>query len=114
VRDGDDGHVEDGRVPGDYLLHLGGIDVLPAENVRTGILLVLSVDREYQGRGIGQWVVRFLMAPAVRAIESAVPFFVKLGYRSVYRTKGRRYWTAVMVSKKLERLARAMKHIADR
>lgn len=78
-------------------------------NVRSGILNVLSVDRKYQGRGFGQWIVGYLMPPAVRAIESAEGFFRRQGFVPVFRTQGHRHVVVVMVSERVRRFARTWK-----
>lgn len=78
-------------------------------NVRSGVLNVLSVDSRFQGRGIGQWIVAYLMPPAVRAIDSAEAFFERQGFTSVFRSQGHKHLVVVMVSERLRRFSRMWK-----
>ncbi len=56
-------------------------------NPHLGILLALNVRTEHRAHGLGAAIVNFLMPNFVRALESKVPWFEKLGYRSVGKLK---------------------------
>lgn len=69
-------------------------------------LLVLCVIPSHRKSGLGSAIVRFLKCNWVRALESAVPFFTRLGYVSVGAIKkGRTLRTQVMVRQDLIGLA---------
>lgn len=52
-------------------------------NPHYGILLALNVRPEHRSHGLGAAIVRFLVPNFVRALESKVPWFEKLGYRPI-------------------------------
>lgn len=95
------------REGGAFVFRLGGNDVAVAlVKPRHGVLLALSVARAAQGRGVGRFALLFLVPNWVRAVESAVPFFERLGYVCVGAPKqGRRLVTRVMVRSELRSLA---------
>lgn len=75
-------------------------------NPRYGILLALNVRPEHRAHGLGAAIVNFLMPNFVRALESKVPWFEKLGYVSVGKLKrGIRLNTQVMARGALFTLA---------
>jgi GNAT superfamily N-acetyltransferase len=77
-----------------------------AINTRKNVLLVLNVHPKYRGRRLGQHIVEFIKPNFVRAVESAVPWFERLGYVSVGIWKmGRSLRTRVMVRSSLRTLA---------
>lgn len=75
-------------------------------NARLGVLLVLCVMPAWRGKGVGQHIVRYLQPSFVRAVESAVPFFERLGYTGVGAWKqGKRLRTRILIRSTLRGLA---------
>jgi GNAT superfamily N-acetyltransferase len=71
-------------------------------NPRLGVLQVLNVAKEFRSKGVGDAVLKFLKPNFVRAIESAVAWFERRGYKPLGKWKqGRRYRTRVMVRENL-------------
>jgi GNAT superfamily N-acetyltransferase len=94
----------------------GGDVAAALVNPHYGILLVLCVLPEHRSHGLGSALVDYLRPNWVRAIESAVPWFRRLGYVSVGEPKqGRRHITHVMVRDELRKLAgRASQRLGQR
>lgn len=56
-------------------------------NPHYGILLALNVVPTHRAHGLGRAIVQFLMPNFIRAIESKVTYFERLGYRAVGKLK---------------------------
>lgn len=65
-----------------YLVHQRPVAV-SLVNPHFGILLALNVLPHHRSHGLGTAIVQFLMPNFVRAIETKVPYFQKLGYRPI-------------------------------
>jgi len=75
-------------------------------NTRRNILLVLNVLPEMRGRGVGEVAVRYLKPSFIRAIDTAVPYFERLGYQVIGQPKrGITLTTRVMVRRSLIEIA---------
>ena len=75
-------------------------------NPRKNVLMVMNVLPAHRGHGLGAAMLNYAMPNWVRAVESAVPFFLAHGYTSVGALKrGRALNTRVMVRAKLMTLA---------
>lgn len=71
-------------------------------NTRVNCLLVLNVIPEHRSHGLGTAIIRYTTPTWVRAIDSAKPYFEKLGFTSVGDQKqGRRFMTQIMVKSTL-------------
>lgn len=79
------------------------VDVAAAlMKTRTHTLMALSVIKSYQGMGIGGLLIDYMMPHWVRALESKIGYFEKLGYVSVGEMKiGRSLNTQIMVRSNL-------------
>lgn len=83
-------------------------------NPRISSLLVLSVLPSFRGQGIGAHCVEYLRPNFIRALESAVPFFERLGYIGFGTwKKGRTFRTRVMLRANLRGLAGRLDQIED-
>lgn len=90
----------------------GNIAAVSLINPHYGTLIVLNVLPEFRGNGLGSSIVKFLMPNFVRALESRVPFFEKLGYKSIGKLKrGRSLNTQIMARKALFDLAGKLKRV---
>jgi GNAT superfamily N-acetyltransferase len=75
-------------------------------NAKISSLLVLSVLPSMRGQGVGRHIVGYLKPNFVRSLESAVPFFERLGYVGFGTWKqGQRFRTRIMVREGLRGLA---------
>jgi hypothetical protein len=80
--------------------------------VSRGLLVTLCVGKKFRGRGVGGWVVDYLVPNFVRAAEPAVPFFAARGYTPIGDwLAGRKLRTRVMVRSSLIGLAGRLREV---
>ena len=86
---------------------LDGEDVaVSVVNPRLNTLLALSVVKNRQGVGIGEWVLRYVQTNFARVIAERVPYFEKRGYVTIGKpTRGKKLITRTMVKESLIGLA---------
>jgi GNAT superfamily N-acetyltransferase len=81
-------------------------------NPRISSLLVLCVAPELRGQGVGRQAMEYLRPNFVRALESAVPYFERLGYVGFGAWKmGRSLRTRIMVRDEIRRLSGRLRQL---
>lgn len=98
-----------------FLFQTNGEDVgVAVMSPRRNVLLVLNVLPEWRGYGIGEWIIGYLRPNFVRAVEHAVPFFLRCGYTEIGQWKeGISLRTRVLVRKNIPMLAGRLAKVLD-
>lgn len=104
-----------GRNGGVTLYQYDGRDVaVTVVNPRRHVLLVLSVDRDHQGHGLGAALLEYIRPLWIRSVESATPYFVARGYTPVGEPKhGHALTTNILARRELFSLAGRLQRIKE-
>lgn len=81
-------------------------------NPRISSLLVLCVRPEFRSQGVGKWAMAFLRPNFIRALESSVPYFERLGYVGFGKWKnGKTLRTRIMVRDEIRSLSGRLRQL---